>query len=89
MAGMDAATYHRLAAQYGACDEERDHELACARSDLQHRPETVHGRDAHQIAADALTASRALPQRHLQPVQFAPTNEPAWTPGQALAVRRR
>lgn len=85
---MDAADYHRLADQYGACDEERDHELANARWDLRHQPETVHGRDAYRIAADALTASRAQPERHLEPVQFAPTKEPAWTPGQALALRR-
>lgn len=86
---MDAADYHHLADRYGACAEERDYELACARWDLQHRPETVHGRDEHAIAADALTASRAQPERHLEPVEFAPTKEPAWTPGQALTVRRR
>jgi len=85
---METAEYHRLADQLGACDTERDHELANARWDLQHRPETAHGRDAHQIAADALTAVRALPQRHLEPVEFATGEHPAWTPGQALALRR-
>jgi hypothetical protein len=88
MAGMDAADYHRLADQYGACVEEAAHELACARWDLQHQPETVHGRDTYTIAADALTASRALPERHLEPVEFAAGEHPAWTPGQTLALRR-
>lgn len=86
---MDAAGYHRLADQYGAPAEERDYELACAHWDLQHQPETVHGRDAYAIAADALTASRARPVRHLEPVEFAATKDPAWTPGQALAAVRR
>jgi hypothetical protein len=86
---MDAADYHRLAAEIGAPDEERDHELANARWDLTHRPETAHGRVAHQIAADALTAARALPERpELPTVKFARATTPAWTPGQALALRR-
>ncbi len=83
---MDAADYHRLATELGAPAEERDHELACAHWDLKHQPETVHGRDAYAIAADALTAARARPQPYLPPVEF--TRE-AWTPGDALATRRR
>jgi hypothetical protein len=86
---MDAADYHRLAAELGAPDEERDHELANARWDLEHWPETAHGRDAHQIAADVITAARALPERpELPAVTFARATTPAWTPGQAFALRR-
>lgn len=86
---MDAADYHRLADQLGACPEERDHELANAHWDLQHQPASVHGRDAYTIAADALTAARAMLERHLEPVEFTATEHPAWTPGQALAALRR
>lgn len=87
---MDAAEYHRLAAELDVPDEERDHELACARWDAQHLPETIHGRDVHQHAADALTASRAQPVRPpLKPVEFRRTEHPCWTPGQALAAIKR
>lgn len=83
---MDAVDYQRLADQYGAPAEERDYELACARRDLRHQPESVHGRDVYAIAADALTASRARPRPQLTPVEF--TRE-AWTAGDALAARWR
>lgn len=86
---MDSAQYRVIADQLGACAEERDHALACARWDLQHRPHEVHGSDPYAYAARLLTAARALPERHLEPVEFERTKDPAWTPGQALAARRR
>lgn len=70
---MDAAEYQRIADQLGACDVERDHELACARSDGYSDP--------YEAAAAALTAARALPERHLEPVRFA---HHAWGPGDVV-----
>lgn len=78
MACMDTAEFHRIADQFGAPTEEREHELANARYDIARRPETVHGRDAYQIAADALTAHRALPHPKLAEVRFL---HHSWTPG--------
>jgi hypothetical protein len=79
MTSMDAAEFHQIAAHLGACEAEQLHELACARYDLRRLPETVHGRDEFAIAADALTAARALPARPPLPeVTFA---HHAWTPG--------
>lgn len=86
---MDAATYHAIARQLGACDVERDHELANARWDLLHRPDRVRGDDPYEIAAAALTAWRAEPVRYLEPVEYRRTEHPIWTPGQALAARVR
>ena len=75
---MDAAKYRRIADQLGAGPVETAHELACARWDVTHRPDRAHGRDPYAMAADALTAARARPVRHLEERRFA---HYAWAPG--------
>jgi hypothetical protein len=75
---MDAAEYQRIADHYQVCQIERDYELACARWDVVNRPDRAHGRDPYAMAADALTAARAHPRRHLPEHHFA---HYAWQPG--------
>ena len=79
---MDAADYHRLAAELGAPDEERDHELACAEWDLTHRPERVVGDNPYETAARALTAARA-PREPLAEVHFTHHH---WTPSVSAGI---
>jgi hypothetical protein len=76
---VDAAQYQQVADELGACAEEALYELACARYDLRRLPETVHGRDKYEIAADALTAFRALPAR--PPLAEARFAHHVWAPG--------